>query len=271
MKTVTGRSPHRRPVPRQVYPKTIEGSYLVAIRALLRQVYDQVKAHVIPLLPAAAAQAKELRGDAAPEDVRKEIAAVRITARGVFSDQRVGDIARQIADRTKDYQHGQLSRQLKTAVGVEIPITDPKYQERLEAFTAENVALITSIPGQFLDQVQSAVMAGINNGERAEELASDIEERYGVSESRAALIARDQIGKFYGALTRATQSELGIEKFVWRTMEDERVRPEHEDLDGETFDWEKGAPVEGFPGEPISCRCTADPDVSGLLESLEEE
>jgi SPP1 gp7 family putative phage head morphogenesis protein len=272
MKTTLGRTlPKRVHLSAQVFPKTIEGSYLRGIQQLLEAVHRLVLTTLVPMLVELTRTSKELRGDAAPEDARKQLQLIRISAQGVFLDERVSDLAKQMADRTKDYQHGQLERQLKAAVGVDIPVRDPQYQERLNAFTAENVALIQSIPSTYLDQVQARVMSGITAGERAEDLADDIEDRFAVSESRAALIARDQIGKFYGALNRATQRELGIDSFVWETMQDERVRPEHADLNGKTFTWEKGAPVEGFPGEPISCRCTASPDVSGLLADLESD
>ena len=96
----------------------------------------------------------------------------------------------------------------------------------------------------------------------------EIEARFDVSESRAALIARDQVGKFYGALNRARQEDLGLTHFVWRTANDERVRPEHVRLDGQRFSWSK-LPAEGYPGQPINCRCNADPDVESLLDSLD--
>jgi SPP1 gp7 family putative phage head morphogenesis protein len=99
-------------------------------------------------------------------------------------------------------------------------------------------------------------------------MAEEIGRRFEVSESRAALIARDQVGKFYGALNAARQQDVGITHFLWRTANDERVRPEHIELNGERFAWSK-PPAEGMPGQPINCRCYADPDVGALLDSLD--
>jgi len=50
---------------------------------------------------------------------------------------------------------------------------------------------------------------------------------------------------------------MGVEKFIWRTANDERVRPEHSARDGNTYTW-ANAP-EGGPGAPINCRCFAEP------------
>jgi SPP1 gp7 family putative phage head morphogenesis protein len=98
-------------------------------------------------------------------------------------------------------------------------------QARLEAFAAANVQLVKKVPQQFFDEVGTRVVQASAPVERAEDLQQDIEDRYGVSESRARLIARDQVGKLYGELNKARQQDLGIERFTWRTVGDERVRP----------------------------------------------
>ena len=75
------------------------------------------------------------------------------------------------------------------------------------------------------------------------------------AEKHVRLIARDQVSKLNGQLNRARQVSAGIEKFVWRTQRDPRVRDAHEAIDGGVFSWTDGAPEIGFPGEPIQCRC----------------
>ncbi len=75
-------------------------------------------------------------------------------------------------------------------------------------------------------------------------------------ENHAALIARDQVSKLNGQLNRARQTAAGITSFVWETREDDRVRPEHRELQGRTFTWDEGAGGV-YPGEPIQCRCWA--------------
>lgn len=76
--------------------------------------------------------------------------------------------------------------------------------------------------------------------------------------NRAALIGRDQVGKLNGRLTQYYQEQAGIEEYKWVTAGDERVRPAHRRLNGEVFKW-KEPPPEGHPGQPIQCRCIADP------------
>lgn len=77
-------------------------------------------------------------------------------------------------------------------------------------------------------------------------------------EAHADLIARDQLAKLNLALTRSRQIAAGITHFRWKDRDDSRVRPAHRALDRRVFSWAEGAPGEGFPGEPVSCRCHAE-------------
>ena len=99
---------------------------------------------------------------------------------------------------------------------------------------------------------------------QAEEIAGELEDSYGVSARRAALIARDQIGKLNGEIARERQTELGIRRYKWRSSSDERVRPEHADRDGQIFEW-SDPPPDGHPGQPVQCRCWAEPLIDDLL------
>lgn len=95
-------------------------------------------------------------------------------------------------------------------------------------------------------------MRAIQDGQLHGDLADELEGQFGFSEDRAALIARDQIGKAYGQINASRQREMGVTQFIWRTVEDERVRSEHEDRNGETYDYSD--PPDGeLPGEPINC------------------
>jgi len=95
-------------------------------------------------------------------------------------------------------------------------------------------------------------------GKRWEELKASLLERGSVSESRAELIARDQTLKLNGAITKANQQAAGVDKYVWSTSRDERVRDTHAELDGKVFSW-AAPPKPGHPGQDYQCRCIAVP------------
>lgn len=126
------------------------------------------------------------------------------------------------------------------------------------AFVKENVSLIKSIDSRYFDDIAKMVQESVAKGQSKDELARQMQQRFNVSKSRADLIARDQTAKHNGNITQSRQADLGITKYEWSTSEDERVREEHADRNGDIFEWAK-PPPDGHPGEPIQCRCVALP------------
>jgi len=87
-------------------------------------------------------------------------------------------------------------------------------------------------------------------GERSEDLLE-------LAKSKSALIARTEVAKLNADLTRARHADLGISRFKWRTMKDERVRDDHSSLDGQEFEY--GSAPFGGPGNDFQCRCFSEP------------
>jgi len=138
----------------------------------------------------------------------------------------------------------------------------------LDPIVDANVALIRSIS----PTLHSQIIEKYNNILRTEgfnqaSMAKMLSERFGVAQSRANLIASDQTGKTVGALTKLRQTQAGFLKFVWRTSRDPAVRPEHRVLEGRVFLW-SAPPSVGIPGQPINCRCTAEPYIEGITENV---
>jgi SPP1 gp7 family putative phage head morphogenesis protein len=271
---LVGRRTPRKRLPRQQQPDLIRGSYFIDLKYALAPMKRAVQSALWPLLPRLLerVQAEKARTDQRHDagETHQAQAAVEAAQQHFFANFRdMGSIARAAGNATADFQKRQLQRQLRAAVGVEVPIRDAKLGPRLERYTTENVRLIKSIPSRYFAQVEQLVIEGVSEGRRWESLAVDIEERFNVAESSAQLVARDQVGKFFGELARVRQTELGITSYVWRTMNDERVREEHAALEGETFEWSEGDPTEGHPGQAVNCRCFADPDLEAVLDALE--
>ena len=119
------------------------------------------------------------------------------------------------------------------------------------------------------------IFNGFRQGKRAEEIAKDIfgagknelgkVSRLKAAQNRANLIARDQINKLNGQVNAIRQQNVGITHYIWRTADDDRVRPTHNARDDKKFAWDK-PPSDGHPGEPINCRCYAEPVFDNLLD-----
>lgn len=133
----------------------------------------------------------------------------------------------------------------------------------IATFRDANIALMEKAGRTYAAQVREVIDE--NYGLRAEDLAPLLQERASVSESRAELIARDQTLKLNGQINAAKQQGAGVTQYIWSTSADERVRPDHADLDGETFTWgdppitDQSTGARNEPGQDFQCRCVPLP------------
>lgn len=252
----------RKRPPRPLPPTGAQVAYLAELKAMMLYARALVHARLLARLKDIVGHegSTKLHTDADPHGrVVRLMNQVEAAFARKFPPEKLAALAQRIARSTSEHQKGQLFRQIRSTVGIDLKtIKDAGLSARVKRFTAENVALIKSVPKTYFEQVEKSVLAGMRSGKRAPEIADDMEERAEVAMSRATLIARDQVLKFNGELNQARQTELGIERYIWRTVKDNRVREEHADLEGETFSWD-APPEPGHPGEDYNCRCFAEP------------
>jgi SPP1 gp7 family putative phage head morphogenesis protein len=63
---------------------------------------------------------------------------------------------------------------------------------------------------------------------------------------------------FAGLINQLRQQDLGIERYIWRSQDDAKVRDSHSEYDDQVFRWDEPA-TGGHPGEAHNCRCYAEP------------
>ena len=135
-------------------------------------------------------------------------------------------------------------------------------QDVAKASVVENVALIKSIPQQYFTDVEGIVMRGYSRGRDLQEITTELQSRYGITQRRAVLIARDQSNKLNAVTVRARRMELGIKKGRWRHSHGgKEPRKSHVAADMNEFDIERGCLIDGEyiqPGEKIGCRCVSE-------------
>lgn len=153
-----------------------------------------------------------------------------------------------------------LRTNLRNSLGIDISSTIAKSDISSEVSKAviANVGLIKSIPEKYFDRIENVVSNGFAEGLRWEGLIDAIRHIGDVTESRAKLIARDQMSKMNGSFNEARQTSLGIASYTWQISGDERVRESHAENDGQIFSW-NSPPATGHPGQDINCRCVAVP------------
>jgi SPP1 gp7 family putative phage head morphogenesis protein len=271
------------------YAKRIERRVIESAMVLIRQ-------YLVPKLEFLTENASRVATTDAQDDLGDILDDISSRYFDKWTRREFNKVVRSVADEVAKFNATQLNRQLAAVVGTTRRVIDsvervndavgdePWLQKAADEFTRENVALIKSIPTELFSKLEKELAKGIADGTRWEDLALIIEKDYGASVSRARLIARDQVSKFNGDLNRVRQQDLGISKFIWRTAGDERVRTNetagegygHVERNGIEYEWSD--PPEGeTPGEPINCRCYADPVLESVLaedvpkSSTEEE
>lgn len=183
----------------------------------------------------------------------------------------VNGISEKLAQKTVNAQRResdkQLAQQLEKMTGLDLRnlFRDEDLTQVVEEAIAANVALIESIPSQYADKLQAAILKGLQEGQRASVIAEEIKRIGDVTDSRAKLIATDQLGKINSRITQVRQEKLGITHYTWSTSRDERVRHEHRLRDGKLFAWDK-PPKDGHAGQAVRCRCVALPYLEHLID-----
>ncbi len=263
----------RRPR-RQRLPRGVERDYRSDIFTVLERARALVDKLLIPRLAELEGRAR-ITLDHDRADVERWAEALERIVQNIRDQfapaERALDVGARVAvNRTSSFNKQQITNQLRGVLGVDIFIAEPELADELAGAVAENVGLIKSIPEQYFDDVERIVLRGFRAGQRSEVLGDEISERFGVSRTRGAFIARDQIGSLNGNLTRNRQINLGIPGYIWRTALDEKVRPTHEDLEDTPHGWDD-PPVtnsrgdRNHPGGDFRCRCVPEPDLSTLL------
>ena len=267
----------KKRVPVAVYPSAVEMAMRRDLLQITRAARTILQRVLLPRLPLIMEQAQQLqRSDA---DERRDDYASIITQ--VFGEIRVefervfASAARSAttmaARRVADHSRGQLDKQIKAVIGVDVMQDESWLNPFIDGFVSQNVDLIRSIPARFFSDIETAVRDAALSGQRVESLAVDIESRYDVSESRARLLARDQVSKLNGDITQVRQTRLGIKTFTWSTSMDERVRASHKAKEGKVYNWASPPTDTGKPGDDYQCRCVALPNFDEIEAAIDSE
>ena len=253
-------------------PDSVEREYTRLLQWLARQIAKHTRAIVLPKLPTLMAKGKaELRGDGYSEDLAVIMAAL---LDAILRDTSVVELRLPgMFGLLSKFNDRAFIMAVKAASGVTLPPAIPGARPSLlgvnvyrgepwladlqKAWVTQNVSLVQSIPTQFHSQLDTIIRNGVFNGDSVKSVADKIEKQFGVTKNRATLIAQDQILSANARLTQARAQEIGVKDYEWATVGDSRVRPEHAELNGRRFSFDK-PPAEGNPGTPIRCRCRAN-------------
>ena len=177
-------------------------------------------------------------------------------------DRLAPEMARYFATKASERVDAHLKSSLrKHGMSVEFRLTREQ-NDVLQAAVAENVALIKSIPQQYLTQVEGIVMRSVQTGRDLRTLHDGLIHQFGVTKRKARQISLDQNNKATATLHRARQIELGF-RAVWLHSAGGKVpRKSHVAQSGKEYDPKEGwydpdAKEICWPSSLISCRCVS--------------
>lgn len=206
--------------------------------------------------------------DALGEDLAVVINGIKVQFLRELTDAELRAALQNLGLEASDFNLNQINRLYRTVTEIDVFQDEPFLQSQIEAYVEQNVTLIKSAEERYFTEIQNEIFSGARQGLSTKDISARIQKRGDVAKSKADLIARDQVNKLNGQLSKLRQTSIGVEKYIWRTSLDERVRPEHRVREGQIYSWDE-PPGDGHPGEPINCRCYAEPILEDLIEGDE--
>lgn len=251
----------------------------------LRALYVRRRRRIRDALIAAALEAARVRLDAI--DIMgliglADIQRIVLSIVGEPTPQELEALAKIASDVqrwTVRWSNGYMGRLLKATVPDLWGVTSALLEETRQRFIRWNTDLITSLTRELVEDITGALIEAANQGADIPELRDVFRDRYRLTAYKADLIATDQVQKLQADVDRERQRNLGIDRYVWRTVGDDRVRDayplryNHRVREGEVYLWSDPPridPIDGHPGTPIRCRCFAEPYLPELQAAFDE-
>lgn len=263
------------------YPHADEKRYEEDLLKFVKLIERAVRTYIAPVVKGMDKRIDELRQDDLITDLEQAIEEVRryITASELLLINTLLFRARKLGRFTTKQVLDSIKNALSVEVGENSLLVDMfssrvtnSLEDRYRLFAAENSLLIRSIPNQMLDRVSIIVMEGYKSGKSTADLTQEISTAFDVTENRARLIARDQIGKLHSKIVRDEANTLNIDYYVFSDSNDAKTRPSHHAMhnkickfgdptvykDDIKDQWKKRSSIGGVelhPGEDFQCRC----------------
>lgn len=158
---------------------------------------------------------------------------------------------------------------LKDAITIE-PKLSPEMKADLKREYTENIKLsIKNFTEKQIIELREIVEENEFKRNSNESLVKQIQDRYGVAQSKARFLAQQETSLLTAKYRELRYKDAGVYKVKWSTSHDNRVRDSHKKLDGQVFDLRETPPIidertgqRGWAGEAFGCRCV----LIGIIE-----
>lgn len=175
----------------------------------------------------------------------------------IFSGKRIANTVSTFMTTLNQFNKKNMEQQGK-AMGIDPTQSEPWLKPFMEEAVENNVSYITNIRDDYTKKIEHIVLDGAKSGAAPNTIRNQLIEQVGMTKRRAKFVAVDQTGSLFGQMTAKRHQQMGVDRFKWRTSNDERVRDSHRKLEDKIFSYDE-PPEVGLPGEDFHCRCIAIP------------
>ena len=155
----------------------------------------------------------------------------------------------------------------KNALAVKLQLDETQEKMIADEYINNVKMHIEGFADSELVKLRKKVRENYEKGIRYNVLAKDLEKKYKLAPDRAMFIARVETKRLVVAVKKARYLKGGMDLYVWKTMNDSRVRSTHKVLHNTTQSWslppivnEQGDRL--HPSEDVNCRCWAIPKIA---------
>ncbi len=255
------------------HPFGLESLYFSRLRAAVRRLFGEMDQWLEANYPSILSRVQSHHDAAARfDDIDRHLSLFEQIIQRRW-DRRILELARHAQDIARRVNRENLrvfDQQNRRVLGVSVEAAEPWLADEEAIFAHENAALIKDIGATATRRVAALVTDCVRKGTSTSDLRKAVQNELGIAMRRAALIAVDQVGKFNGRLTQLRQQSIGISQYRWRGVLDQRERPAHVAREGQVCRWDD-PPDDGNPGQPVRCRCSAEPVMDVFADLLASE
>lgn len=179
-----------------------------------------------------------------------------------FDDGRLEKLAKTQTGKVDKRNKAEFYKRIEKRVGInreELEASEG-LTSQINAFSLETFQWIKKIRDETMQDWTANTLRMMAEGNGLPEIMSQFDDMVEKRKGHAKMVARTQISTFNSLTSKARAQNLGIERAVWVTSKDERVRASHAARDGKEFDLSEGlySALDGktlIPGNFYNCRC----------------
>lgn len=181
-----------------------------------------------------------------------------------FSNDKLEQAVKQHLDKQDKQSRAAFYAAVERATGVDsktLLATDTTSESRA-ALILESTQWLKKMRDDTLEEWTANTLRQMTEGKGIGEIMQQFDGMVEKRRNHAKFVARTQINSFNGLMTKIRGQNLGIERAIWRTAKDERVRPCHKARDGKEYLLSEGlySSCDGktlHPGTDYQCRCSS--------------